>query len=65
LNFKGRGNPRKPTVADTVTNSFAIVAFNSGAIDLIRLLGALGSHVTQLVTVGALEDTAINRLASI
>jgi len=65
VDFKGRDSPRKPTVADTVTNSFTVVAFNSGAIDLIRILGALGSHVTQLVTVVALDDTAINRLASI
>jgi hypothetical protein len=48
-----------------VTNSFAVVAFNSGAINLVRLLRALGFHVTQLVTVGALDDTAINRLTSI
>jgi len=65
LEFNERNSPGKLTVADTVTNSFAVVAFNSGAINLIRLLRALGSHVTQLVTVGALDDTAINRLTSI
>jgi hypothetical protein len=65
LDFDERNSPGNATVADTVTNSFAVVAFNSGAINLVRLLRALGFHVTQLVTVGALDDTAINRLTSI
>jgi hypothetical protein len=53
------------TVTDTMADLITVVAFNDWTVDLVRFFWALGSHMAKLLAVAALDNTTINRLASI